>query len=319
MKIENPPFEVTLHPTGLATLDLALGGGVPLRSLIGISGHPSAGKTTLCLHLAGKIMNDLAGENARIFLAAIEQVDPLYARIVLENAGFTGTLVYIPTTGKDGKPRPAEEVLTDLVAEISSTSIPAASILDSVGSLVPEALLKGAVAEAQVGLVARLMARFSRAISYALASSATPGVAFYTAHVHEEVGGRGVVTGGGVVKEYLSAVLMRVFQEKAVEGVGFIVKGTILKSRFRPGFPKTFRVFLTPRGPDAGATAILYLIDQGLAEEDRTVKIDGKSFGYLKNLLENPPAELVEMAFADLSARLQAPPASEQPTKRRKK
>ncbi len=48
-------IQVTFIPTGIATLDAALGGGVPTGRVIEIFGSESSGKTSLALAIAGQV------------------------------------------------------------------------------------------------------------------------------------------------------------------------------------------------------------------------------------------------------------------------
>lgn len=47
--------QVQFIPTGIATLDVALGGGVPVGRVIEIYGSESSGKTSLALAIAGQV------------------------------------------------------------------------------------------------------------------------------------------------------------------------------------------------------------------------------------------------------------------------
>ncbi len=48
---------VEMIPTGIITLDMALGGGIPRGRVIEIYGPESSGKTTLSTHIMGKYKN----------------------------------------------------------------------------------------------------------------------------------------------------------------------------------------------------------------------------------------------------------------------
>ena len=87
-------IDVKTTPTGSLSLDLALGGGVPVGRIVEIYGPESSGKTTLAFHIAAEVQK--AGGTAA-FVDAEHAMDPEYAEKVGYN--LTDLLVSQPDNG----------------------------------------------------------------------------------------------------------------------------------------------------------------------------------------------------------------------------
>jgi RecA/RadA recombinase len=278
-------FSVEVVPTGLPGLDRALGGGIPIRSVIEVFGATGLGKTTLALFLAA-----VAGHSPIHYLD-LEGVDPNYARECLEFAGFSGELRFIPLMDKHGDPLPAEDYLSLLLDEMAERG--GSAIIDTVAAIMPSAEATERLDSGHVGLRARLLARFMRR-AIALLRSRDCGIIAGVNHVHAVIGGHGVITPGGVSLQYYSAARIWVRKiEEHVEGVGSIVSARVEKRRFlagvHAGVDPTFRYFVRyGRGVDAAASRVLFALDEGIAERGPGgVRAFGRSWGSLKSILSD--------------------------------
>ena len=139
---EDGILDVEKISTGVISLDLALGGGVPRGRIIEIYGPESGGKTTLSLSLIAEIQKNggIAG-----FIDAEHALDPVYAR----NIGVNVDELYVsqPDNGEQ-----ALEICESLVRSGAMDII----VVDSVAALVPKAEIDGDMGDAHVGLQARL-------------------------------------------------------------------------------------------------------------------------------------------------------------------
>ena len=109
-------------------------------------------------------------------------------------------------------------------------------------------------------------------------------------HVHANIGSFGTVTPGGVSKNYLSAVIMRVKRKEEFPDQSYVIEGTVRKNRFGYRNRKFYLFVLAEKGIHLGLTAMYDCFLLGLAERGKTIKIGDKKFGYLKGLVEKAHA-----------------------------
>ena len=89
-------LQVDTIPTGILTLDLALGvGGVPRGRVIEIYGAESSGKTTIALHIIAEAQKS---GGIAAFIDAEHALDPLYARNL--GVDIDNLLISQPDTGE---------------------------------------------------------------------------------------------------------------------------------------------------------------------------------------------------------------------------
>lgn len=280
--IENADVEIARSITGLASLDLSLGGGFPLRSVLEISGYEGSGKSTLAYYLLGcpKVKGTIGiGDN--------EGCDPSYIAQAASRAGWRGRLRVVPYVDDKNKPM-AEEKMLDTLADYLLEDSVQATLLDSVGGLMPVSEEEGSAADARVGMRARMMGPFLRKCVHRLRQTEEPKAMFLTNHLHQIIGGQGSITSGGKAVHYLSATRMRLTSDKNDEDNWWQIKGKIVKRRYTGDRPsQTFQCILVPgEGIDPGLTAVQDAIFFGLADKEGTIKLDGKSYGYFKKMVQ---------------------------------
>jgi RecA/RadA recombinase len=316
--------------TGLFSLDMALANrgdlGAPMRSIYEVYGYPNSGKSTLCYYMAGKLSPQPA-----ISICDLEMADMGYLKSAVGMSGFKGNVYMVDTTNDKGKIATHEQMMTTMVRDLEDKS--GAVILDSIGAIQPIAEAAGDFGEAFVGKRAKLVAQVSRATSQALRLKKEEGCAFVINHTHQIIGGRGHTTAGGETLKYMAAVRIMIWTGEVIQNtdetdvLGFQVSGQVEKLRFG-GRGKHFSYYIVPGlGVHPGASAMFDCFDLGLADRGSTVKINGKSLGYLKkDLLEyamtgkNRKFEPFQELLAEYEATLQyAEDAGDKDTPRTRK
>ena len=170
---EGTNFNVSAIPTGILSLDLALGvGGIPRGRIIEIYGPESSGKTTIALEV---IASSQRNGGICAFIDAEHALDPVYAEVI----GVDLNSLYL------SQPDSGEQAL-----EIAETLIRSGAIdvivIDSVAALVPKAEIDGEMGDSHMGLQARLMSQALRKISGITAKSKC--VVIFINQLREKIG-----------------------------------------------------------------------------------------------------------------------------------
>ena len=143
---DNKRQKVDVISTGSPKIDIATGiGGFPRGRVTEVFGMESSGKTTLALHAAANCQK--SGSNV-LFVDVEHALDPSYAK----NLGvkLEDLVVSQPDNG--------EQALDIIKFGLKSGAF-GLIVLDSVASLVPRVVFEGDMADANVGVVARLMSK----------------------------------------------------------------------------------------------------------------------------------------------------------------
>lgn len=220
-------MRVDTTPTGSLSLDVALGGGLPLGRLIEVFGAESGGKTTLALHC---IAESQKRGGICAFIDAEHALDPKYAAAL----GVDIDNLYV------SQPDNGEQAL-----EIADTLIRSGSIdlvvIDSVAALTPRAEIEGEMGELQVGAMARMMSHGCRKLAGS-AGRANTTVIFIN-QIREKIGvmyGSPETTPGGRALKFFASVRMRVSKgEKIMNGseqIGARTKVRVDKNKVAPPF-----------------------------------------------------------------------------------
>ena len=287
VEIVGTPARVARIVTGLYSFDHAFVGlagkiGFPM-SLIEVAGPTGCGKSTSAYSLCGllsTLIAPLVDIPIDIALADFEGYDPEFLVAVLEHAGFDGKIKAIQED-TDGK------VLDELVASIKGDF--SLGIFDSVAAISPLSEIEGKIEEANWGRRAILVNQFCRKIIRIIRDDPLKAV-FMINHVHASMGGFGTVTPGGVSKNYLSAVTMRVKRKEEFDDQSYVIEGTVRKNRFGYRNRKFYLFVLAEKGIHLGLTAMYDCFLLGLAERGKTIKIGDQKFGYLTKLVDKAQA-----------------------------
>ena len=273
-------FPVTRYETGLWSFDKALGfrgdNGVPLRSLFELYGFEHSGKSTLGMYLMAKI-----SEEGIIWIADLEgNLDKEYAKEVVENAGFTGTIRvadYINTDKRKRLLRSHEEQLQDTIDSLLEPEVSAAMV-DSIGMFTPIVDSNKDLGERSVGQRAKTIADASRRCAAWLRIVSRPKLIIYINHVHPKIGGQGYDTPGGQTKKYAANVrvwLQRI-ENDVPSGTGnFLAEARVQKLKFG-GANKSRKglvYFIPGFGVSKQMTDVFDCIGQGIAKREASIKL----------------------------------------------
>ena len=180
-------------PTNLISLDAnVLGcGGIPRGRIIEVYGPESAGKTAICLHIAGECQR--AG-------GVVALVDAEHAL----SPSFANTLGVDMNELIISQPNCGEEAL-NIVEGLVDSGVDLI-IVDSVAALVPRAEIDGEMGDSHMGLMARLMSQCMRKLCGKVSKAGT--VVILINQVREKIGmvfgNPETTTGGRALKFYAS-------------------------------------------------------------------------------------------------------------------
>ena len=220
-------------PTGSFTLDIALGGGLPLGRYIELSGELSATKTTQVLH-------------------TIKNAQKMGLQCAMSDVENTTTEEYMNSLGVDANnviytnPDGAEEALQGL-NDFQKSGIVHLGVLDSIASLCPTKEQDSGMDESvQMGLIQKLLGEFFRKFQAANNRLVREGKKPFTViainQIREKIGvtyGDSTYTPGGRAKGFTASVDIRLRRGdwitegkgKNKEIVGQVVKFKIEKNK----------------------------------------------------------------------------------------
>ena len=225
---ENKHTKVDVFPTGILSIDAALGvGGLPKGRIIEIYGPESSGKTTIALHAAASCQK-IGGTVA--FIDAEHAMDPKYA----EKIGVDLNEIYV------SQPDNGEQALDIAEALIRSGAIDMV-IIDSVAALVPKAEIEGDMGDSHVGLQARLMSQALRKLTAVISN--TSCVVIFINQLREKVGvmyGNPETTTGGKALKFYATIRIDVRKTEPIKNgkeiIGNRTKIKIVKNKVAPPF-----------------------------------------------------------------------------------
>jgi recombination protein RecA len=261
---EAPVMPVEVIPTGILTLDTALGvGGIPKGRIVEIYGPEAAGKTTICLLIIAQAQK--AGGVAA-FVDAEHALDPSWAQTL--GVKLEDLLISQPDTG--------EQALEIAEALIRSGGVDVV-VIDSVAALVPRSEIAGEMGEQQIGLQARLMSQALRKLTGVVSKSKTTVI--FTNQLRLKIGimfGNPETTPGGLALKFYASVRMDVRKietlKKNNQAYGARIRVKVVKNKIAPPF-KEAEIVITGAGVDKNDS----LVDAALQTETIT-----KSGSFLK-------------------------------------
>lgn len=240
-------------PTGFGALDRILGGGVPSRRILEISGKYQVGKSTLALHI-------------------IAQAQKLGKECLWADTEFQYTLEYSSSLGVKNddldliQKKLAEEVL-DEIEEWSESHKNGVIVLDSVGNLLSRAESEKNADGKVIGGQAKLIATFCRKMVPSLAINNNALVVLN--HNFIDIMSGAIKTSGGAKLEYAKSiwVLLSKANKRVMKGdqqVGDIIKAEIKKNKLAPTNKQSIELTLIyGEGFSAEADLLQELLDSG--------------------------------------------------------
>lgn len=253
-------------PTGIYSLDKALGGGFARGRISEVFGAESAGKSTLAIQFLAEAQK--LGTCA--FIDVEHALDPNYAQ----------------TLGVDVKklilsqPDSAEEALNIMASLVRSQEV-VAVVLDSVAALSPEAELNGEVGDFTVGLIPRLLGQSLRQIKGDVQTTQT--VLLFINQIRSGIGPvpYKVQPGGRAMKYFPSqrvdlSVIAKL--ENQGEVTGQTVRAKIVKNKIAPPFKNAEYDIDFGRGISKASSLITEGVKAGVVEKSGAFfKIEGKN------------------------------------------
>jgi len=219
-------------PTGLISLDIALGGkGLPRGRISEIYGPESSGKTTLALSIIAQAQK--AGDTVA-FIDAEHAYSPKWADIIGVNTDKL--LVSQPDSGEQALD------ICDILATSGDVGL---IVVDSVAALTPKAEIEGEMGASHMGLQARLMSQAMRKLT-PICSKKDVAILFIN-QIRMKIGvmfGNPETTCGGRALRFYSSVridLRRISTLKNSKGraMGNRVRVRIKKNKVAPPFQET--------------------------------------------------------------------------------
>ena len=192
---EDRSMDVETISTGSLSLDIALGGGLPMGRIVEIYGPESSGKTTLTLQIIATAQRE--GKTCA-FIDAEHALDPVYAKNV--GVDIDNLLCSQPSTGEQ-----ALEICDALTRSGAVDVI----IIDSVAALTPKAEIEGEIGDSNMGLAARMMSQAMRKLAIHLKNANT--LLIFINQIRLKIGvmfgNPETTTGGNALKFYASVRL----------------------------------------------------------------------------------------------------------------
>lgn len=250
--------------TGLPSLDLILGGGVPKGRIMEVFGLPSGGKSTLAMHMLAKCQSSQKTEDGKVkrvvYLDLENSFDPIYATSLGLNVD---DMIYIrPDNG---------EMALDMVEKLATPEV-SAIVLDSISALVPMAnIAKEIDGSVHIATTARLLSANLPRINMALGKSGT--VLICINQLRALVGsnyGPTEATPGGFALKYFSSIRLKVSSSKAEERngeEGNPVKIRVEKNKIAPPFRKTELFLVYAKGFDYYSDIVTSALVAGIIEQ----------------------------------------------------
>ena len=148
--ITNPDDTLKVISSGIVSLDIILGtGGIPLGRFIELFGPPASGKTTIAMTIVSEFLK--ADDRFVSYCDAEQGLSESFISYFITPELRERFLLLQPGT--------LEDALTVCEKAINSKSC-SLVILDSIGSLVPQAVLKNNLGDSHVAVLSRIFTQF---------------------------------------------------------------------------------------------------------------------------------------------------------------
>ncbi|KRM23493.1 recombinase RecA [Latilactobacillus graminis] len=261
---QNTATQIEVAPTGILSLDLALGvGGLPKGRIVEMYGPESSGKSTIAMQAVAEVQR--AGGIAA-YIDAENAMDPVYAK----KLGVDIDNLYLsqPDTGEQGLE------IADKLIESAAIDI---LVVDSVAALVPRAEIEGEMGDAHVGLQARMMSQALRKLSGTINKNKT--VVIFINQIREKVGvmfGSPETTPGGRALKFYASVRLDVRRDGGTDkddkddktkATGQPIKIKVVKNKVAPPFKTAHVHMVFGEGVDPVGDILDQAIEHEIAEK----------------------------------------------------
>lgn len=228
LSFSSHPLKVDVIPTGLYSVDFALGiGGFPRGRISEIYGPEASGKTTLCLYLVASAQRE-GGVVA--FIDMEHSLDPVWA--TTSGVNLDDLIFAQPYSGEQG---------LELVEHFAREKVDLI-VVDSVAALTPQKETEGDMGDASMGLQARLMSQAMRKLNAPVKNGNTALV--FTNQTRQKIGviyGNPETTPGGMALKFYTSIRVRTrvkapIKEKGGRRVGNTIEIKVVKNKLSPPY-----------------------------------------------------------------------------------
>jgi len=295
-----------LHSLDWSFSDVAGHAGIPLRSIVEVTGSQGIGKSTFVFSLAGLVADKL---RRNITLIDFERQNQDTLKNCLELSGFDGEVDWASYI-TDEQAKKKDDVRSESILDISTKKCyeenPDVVMVDSIAAFTPTAMHEGELGDANMGIRAKIIkAWFLRTLKPLLAN-AKPNIVFYTNHLYPVVGGFRpsmnspvpMDSAGGTAVGYLSTQsidLKKLFKYEYPEQGGWVLEGKIAKNRdgFGNESKKKFYVYLQAgEGVNRNVTSVIDCVMYGIAKsssaavtDSSTITMSGQKFPKFRDMI----------------------------------
>lgn len=222
--------------TGIITLDLVLGGGIPRGRIVELFGAEGSGKTTTTLEIIAACQRTFFEKKNRqgvaAFVDAEHAFDPAWARHI--GVDVDNMLINQPNSGEEG---------LRVVEELSKSGLVDLIVIDSLAALTPQEELDGEIIDKQIGAQPRMMSKALRRLNGPISKSGTSVI--FINQLREKIGvmfGSPEATPGGRALKFYASVRLDVRKGQVIkegkdeQSIGHRVKVKIVKNKIAPPF-----------------------------------------------------------------------------------
>lgn len=242
--------KIEVMPTGLMNLDNVLGcGGFPKGRIVTISGLQSTSKTSLCLHLIGKLQKE--GVKC-CFVDAEYSLNLDHARAM--GVDVDTLLIIEPETGEQ-----AFEAIENVLREGLATFI----VIDSASALSSKAEMEAETGKPTMGGQARLISQGLRKL-VGLVSRKKAVLVFINQLRMNIMGGQynPYIETGGMALKFYTSVALQLHKSKSIEKsgdtIGYVIRVVVKKNKV---------------GAPGGETEITLMFETGFSEEADIIEL----------------------------------------------
>jgi recombination protein RecA len=278
--------------SGIASLDLAIGGGWPRGRIIEIYGPESSGKTTATLEA----------------IAEAQKLGHICAIIDVEHAL---DLAYASNLGVNvedlilSQPDTAEEAL-DIVEMLVSSGVVQLIVVDSVAALVPKKELEGEMGDSTIGLQARLMGQALRKLVGQVHRNNV--TLFFINQLRMKIGimfGNPETTAGGNALKFYASIRLDIRKTGQVkdgeESVANEVKIKVVKNKTAPPYRECNLILRYGTGVDKNMDLLRMCVENKIVDKSGAwysyegVRLGQGEANSAKALSEYPEEELTKI------------------------